>query len=369
MMKRLLDDYTFDQTLSYREHQLHYTPENGAEFIFSGFVAAAVLCTLLADTDEGDARGIALDTPEQRDDFFCRYEREVRRDNGGWFPAEVQSLHDVYIELAGEEGILAQICCNDRLFDLAYGLIMEYMNHLVHEEVSQHIYDKYPWRAPFAQWLFVAGFVETYRQRLLDINWRDQAGVFAFAETYQPDELPDEPTFVFDGLDADDLLKRYFEWRWAIAKREAAIMPDAEVQLEQKREQILAEETNYRSVEDDLRELPADKQKTFRQWMTRWTAFVTDKLAPTALDSFPKQQRQTRVEQELFPDAVTPCCSQPNKYSPVRNYINDRSRYDEAFRDYFNSHDLNDFCEQLSFMFGWYVNPNSLGKSLKRGKK
>jgi len=368
MMIRLLDDYTFGLTLSYRGHQLHYTSGDGNEYVFSGIVAAAVLCTLLADTDEGDARGITLDTPEQREDFFNRYEREVRRDNGGWFPSEVLSLRDVYIEVAGEEEILVQICRNDRLLDLAYRLIMEYMDRLVHEEVGQYIYDKYPWRAPFAQWLYEAGFVESYRQHLLDVDWTDHAGVYAFAEMYQPGELPDEPMFVFSGLEADDLLNRYFEWRWSTAKREAAMMPDAEVQLEQKRVQILAEETSDRCVEDDLRELPTETQKLFRKWISRWTAFVTDKLASSAQDSFPQQQRQTRVEQVLFPDA-TLTCPEPNKYTQVRDYIHDRCRYDDVFRDYYRSHTLSDFCEQLTLLFGWYVNPNSLGKCLKRKKK
>ena len=93
-MSKLLDNYTIDARTRYESHRLIYTPEDAESIEFGGFLAAAILAALIVDTDEGDAREIALDTPEQRQAFFLRYEREVRRDNGGLFTTEVQALSD-----------------------------------------------------------------------------------------------------------------------------------------------------------------------------------------------------------------------------------------------------------------------------------
>ena len=161
-MKRLLDDYIFDDTLRYEGHKLIYRDADGMEIVLGGMMGAAVLCTLLDNTDEGDARGIAIDSEAQRAEFFNRYEREVRRDNGGLFTTEVEALSNAYMKLAGSDALL-RICRNDRLFDLAFGLVVDYMQRLVIEQVCPHIYDAVPWRMPFAQWLFDAGYAETMR--------------------------------------------------------------------------------------------------------------------------------------------------------------------------------------------------------------
>lgn len=78
-MKRLLTDYTFDDSLRYEAHSLIYRDADGIEIQLGGIMGSAILCALLAETDEGDERAIALDTDEQRNTFFDRYEREVRR--------------------------------------------------------------------------------------------------------------------------------------------------------------------------------------------------------------------------------------------------------------------------------------------------
>ena len=57
----LLADYTIDPRTHYESHRLIYTPENAESIEFGGFLAAAILAALIVDTDEGDARGIALD--------------------------------------------------------------------------------------------------------------------------------------------------------------------------------------------------------------------------------------------------------------------------------------------------------------------
>ena len=77
----LLSDYTINARTRYEDHALIYTGAHGETIELRGFLAAALLAVLIVDTGEGDARGIALDSDEQRADFFARYDREVIRDD------------------------------------------------------------------------------------------------------------------------------------------------------------------------------------------------------------------------------------------------------------------------------------------------
>lgn len=126
----LLDNYIISPSARYESHRLIYTGE-GQPIELTGMLAAAVIAALLVDTPEGDKRGIAIDDNAQREQFFLRYEREVRRENGGLFTTEVESLCQNYMELAGSDELLFSICGNDRLYDLAIGLMMDYMRRLV----------------------------------------------------------------------------------------------------------------------------------------------------------------------------------------------------------------------------------------------
>ena len=93
----LLSDHTIDSRTRYESHRLIYTPEDAEPIEFGGFLAAAILAALIVDTDEGDAREISIDTPEQRQAFFLRYEREVRRDDWGHLTAEINQLRNYLI--------------------------------------------------------------------------------------------------------------------------------------------------------------------------------------------------------------------------------------------------------------------------------
>ena len=363
-MKRMLDDYRFDDSLRYERHVLWYMSEDGIEIQIGGILGAAVLGALLVDTDEGDARGIAVDGSERRREFFDRYEREVRRDNGGLFVTEVQALSQAYMELAGAEGLLSQICRNDRLFDLAIGLMVEYMQRLVREAVCEQIYDMQPWYEPFAKWLYDAAFVETSRQHLLSINWTRPEEVYALAQTY-PEKLSiSEPTFIFDGLSSEKILTTYFNWLWSSAKKEASVLPDAKVQLAEYRQQILETETDWEFIKPEVAKLSYEDRKLFEKWMTQWVDFVTQQLRST----FPPTEKRIYIEQKLFPDDVLDC-PPPNNYAATRDYIYERCRYDKVFKEYFESHQRKDFCQQLSVMFGWDVDANALGKRLNYKKK
>ena len=365
-MKRLLDDYIFDDTLRYEGHKLIYRDADGMEIVLGGMMGAAVLCTLLDNTDEGDARGIAIDSETQRAEFFNRYEREVRRDNGGLFTTEVDALSNAYMELAGSDALL-RICRNDRLFDLAFGLVVDYMQRLVIEQVCPHIYDAVPWRMPFAQWLFDAGYAETMRQHLLTVQWTDAAAVYALAQELNSDQdsEPTEPTFVFDGENAEQLMSDYFRWLWTQVQAQAAEMPDAKVQLAQLKPFVLEQETHWDFLNPELKNLVPEDLNLFRKWMAQWTDFITKQLG--AADE-PNTERKKVINQELILDNVMPV-PEENNYVAVREYILERCRYDKDFNTYYTTRPLTRLCEQLTFLFGWYVNPNHLGKRLNSHKR
>ena len=369
-MKRLLDDYKWDETLRYEGHRLFYLPADGEEMMMGGIMGAAILCALLVDTDEGDARGIAIDRAEQRNEFFERYEREVRRENGGLFNTEVDALSQAYLELTDSENVLMRICRNDRLFDLAVGLMMDYMQRLVREQVYDHIYEAVPWRMPFAQWLLDAGYVETRRQQLLAIDWLDAAQVYALAEelkTTNANANADTPTFCFEGESAEHILDSYFYWLWKQVQAEAAMLPDAKEQLAQLKPYVLKQETDWDFIQQEIKHLAPEHINMFRRWMREWTDFITRKMSDEPQASFPAKTAKHRFEQELFPDNIL-SCPPKNNYVAVCDYIEERCRYDEPFYTYYKSHTRVRLCEQLTAMFGWMVEPNHLGKRIKNRK-
>ena len=367
-MKHLLSDFIFDDSLRYEGHKMVYTSPEGEECVFSGMMGAAVLATLLSITDEGETRGIAIDTPEERKDFFVRYEKEVLADNGGLFITEVQALSDAYMEINGDLHILARICRNDRLFDLAYGLVIEYMQYLVREEVREHIDDFYPYEGPFYKWLLNAGYRETYRQRLLNINWTDMAAVYAFAQELSdnPSSITSYPTFVF-GLSAERVLNGYWTWLWTAVQKEAAQYPDAKQRLVDYKQTILEEETHYDDIKPEMKDFTPEQINLFRSWMNQWIDFVKHKITSPEEESFPEQHKRTRIKQELFPDKYL-TCPEPEHYAATRDYLIERCRYDEVFKQFILTHTIAELCDQLSMMFGWLVVPNHLSKRFKKAQ-
>lgn len=57
------------------------------------------------------------------------------------------------------------------------------------------------------------------------------------------------------------------------------------------------------------------------------------------------------------------------KYSKVREYIKERSRFDEEFKNFVKEKSLRDLCARLTKEFGWYVDEHSLGSNLNRHRK
>ena len=94
---RILDDYRIREGMRYEGHHLIWEQGEDEPLCIGGMFGAAFLAAFIVDTEEGDACGIALDTDEQQDAFFQSYEREVKRDDWGDLPAEVQQLSDAYV--------------------------------------------------------------------------------------------------------------------------------------------------------------------------------------------------------------------------------------------------------------------------------
>jgi len=56
------------------------------------------------------------------------------------------------------------------------------------------------------------------------------------------------------------------------------------------------------------------------------------------------------------------------KYSEVRRYIEERKKGDPEFQQFCMTHSLRDLCKELTNIFHWYVDENSLQKNLNRNR-
>ena len=272
----LLDNYIIDARTRYENHTLFYTAADSDPIELRGFLAAAILAALLVDTDEGDARGIAIDTDEQRADFFARYDREVRRKDWGYLSAELNLLRDNYARLVDGKHSLVEICPNIRLLNLAIELLVAYMHRLVLEPFGEHIWVPMPWKMPFAQWLIDAARVETRRQRLLHTDWTDALMVIHLADMQDETE---KPTFFFEGEKAADIMERYLLWlsdEYVAMKQE---MPGAKI-TSADRKYIFSQETDWAFLSDEIDQLDASEKQDWLQWQKEWTLFLSDRLLP-----------------------------------------------------------------------------------------
>ena len=303
----LLDDYTLSAQLRYESHRLIYAPDNEDEFVFGGFLAAAILAALLVDTDEGDARGIAVDNEEQRADFFLRYDREVRRDDWGYLSAEVNQLRDNYVQLLVGEHSLNDICRNIRLLNLAMDLTVAYMQRLVKEIFCEHIWEAAPWKMPFAQWLIDAARVETRRQRYLHADWTDAPIVNQLADI--PDEI-EPPTLFFEGERAADIMERYLQWlsdTYVTMKQEH---PGAKI-TSADRKYIFSQETDWSFLSDEtegiapfsgreIEDFNTSEQSEWNRWQREWTSFLSNQLLPKKEIRFWAKDVPENVQEHLL---------------------------------------------------------------------
>lgn len=354
---KLLSDYIFSPAMRYESHRMRITYKADEEpFLFGGFLGAAILAAHLVDTEEGDARGIALTTDEEQEALFARYEREVLHDDWGHLDAEAALLNDAFLQLRLNETELQDLIPNRRLTCLIEEMVVRYMERIVRRIFREHIWEVKPWSGPFAQWLYDAAFIETQRQRYFKADWTDIISLLALTENKNPEI---EPTLFFEGEDAADIMNRYFEWliaEYTAMRREE---PGAIITSDD-RQYIIEQETDYAYLEPDIKQLKTEAQQAFRRWMKEWKTFITEHLP---IDN-PKPMRKD-IRQELFLDAILPIPKE-NSYSAVREYIHERSKYDKEFQKFAETRKRTLLCQQLTLMFGWDVDPNSLGKSMLR---
>ena len=275
-VNHLLDNHTIDARMRYESHRLIYTIPNDEPTELGGILAAAILAVLLVDTPEGDARAIALQSEDEQADFFRRYNREVLRDDWGYLAAEVNQLRENYIQIAVGSIKLNDICPNRRQLGLALDLMTTYMRQLVVSTYGEHIWDVFPYQAPFPQWLINAARIETRRQRFLHTDWTDMPAVTRLAE--MPDET-EPPTFCFEGEKAEDIMAGYLRWlsdEYVAMKQD---MPGARITTTD-RKYIFGQETDWVFLSDEINALDTSEQQEWQQWMTEWTAFLTANLLP-----------------------------------------------------------------------------------------
>lgn len=273
----LLSDHIFSLSMRYESHRFYVNrPGDEDAFLFGGILGAALMAAYLVDTDEGNARGLRLYTEDEKEEFFARYDREVLHDDWGYLTAEIDQLHDAYVQLVVADVPLSALCPNVRLLNLALDLMVSYMHRLVVEQYRAHIWDLIPWTGPFAQWLWSASLVERRRQRYLQTDWSDLVEVISMRDHPETEE---RPLFVFAGEEAEDIMSRYLEWLNGEYVAMIKAHPGAKITNADRR-YILSQETDYGFLADDIAALSPDDQASFRQWMQEWETFLTSQLCP-----------------------------------------------------------------------------------------
>lgn len=277
----MLEDYRFSEDMAYTSHRLMV---RGKDIEIGGVLGAALVSALLVDTDEGNRRGIAIDSEAEQIAWIKKYEREVRREEWGMLTVETRLLSEAYIAVATEEMSFADICPNRLLLDLALRLTDRYMRYLVTETFCAHIWEYCPWQAPFASWLLAAARVETRRQRFIQMDWTDPALVTALAdETNNQSPMTydkSSPTLVFEGEGAEDIMFRYLKWVWTSYQAQLREVPGSQPRAPKHRNYIVDQETDWGFVMDEVNALNEDSQRLFAQWMLDWQRFVTKHLKP-----------------------------------------------------------------------------------------
>lgn len=291
----MLEDIILSDSIRYEAHTLILDIPSAEPIRIEGAFGAALLCALLVDTDEGNRRAIAIDSDEDKAEWIRRYEREVRREEWGLLPVEVNMLCDAYLAFAADDDLLSSICPNVLLAQLAFDLIAFYMRYLVVETFRPTIFEAVPFREPFAAWLLEAARLETRRQRLLAIDWTDPAIVYDLVHEISNDqsqitrnevnraleaENNQSPTFVFSGHSADDVMTRYWTWLWQQVRQLASQEPNSRAALARYTKYVLAQETDLAFLQSEIDALIPDDQKHFGQWIERWNTFITRQLKP-----------------------------------------------------------------------------------------
>ena len=232
--------------------------------------------------------------------WIKQYEREVRRDEWGLIGVEVELLNNAYIDLATSEVEWEDICPNVRLLDLALQLVTTYMHYLTVETFRNHIWECCPWDAPFAQWLLNAAQTETRRQQFLHTNWTDPAQVNALYEGLQRnDDQTNQPTFIFEGEDAEDIYKRYLNWVWTSYQAQIREIPGSQPRAARHRNFVVDQETDWTFLSEEIKQLNGEQQQVLAQWLSNWQKYITRHLKPEKPVLFWEKEVSEKQQKQL----------------------------------------------------------------------
>ncbi len=290
----MLEDYIINEQIRYENHYLKVAQ---TDIEIGGVSGAALLSALLVDTEEGTRRGIAIDSDAERMAWIKKYEREVRRDEWGLIGTEVELLNNAHIEIATSDVSWADICSNVRLLDLALDLVTTYMQYLTRETFKDHIWEYCPWETPFSQWLLNAAYAETHRQQFLHTYWTDAAQVNALYESLQNEKT--EPSFLFEGEDAEDIYKRYLTWAWRTYQAQLREIPGAQPRAAKHRNYVVEQETEWLFLKDEIHRLDEDQQQLWAQWMVNWQKYITRHLKPEKPVLFWEKEVSEKQQKQL----------------------------------------------------------------------
>ena len=114
-------------------------------------------------------------------------------------------------------------------------------------------------------------------------------------------------------LEAEEIIRRYWEWLSNTAQKEAALFPDKNVMMAEFKENILAHETNYDDLKPEMKDFTPDQLNLFRKWMNQWIDFVKTKIEPKKEITFWTKE-VTEEQQEALLDYIKIQEQQPQRY-------------------------------------------------------
>ena len=89
-----------------------------------------------------------------------------------------------------------------------------------------------------------------------------------------------EPTFLFEGEDAEDIYKRYLTWAWRTYQAQLREIPGAQPRAAKHRNYVVEQETEWLFLKDEIHRLDEDQQQLWAQWMLNWQKYITRHLKP-----------------------------------------------------------------------------------------
>ena len=93
------------------------------------------------------------------------------------------------------------------------------------------------------------------------------------------------------------------------------------------------------------------------------SAFMSDKNVEDITPESTSAPASDNAPKDILP------IPKEGKYTKVREYIKERSRYDEEFKNFVKEKSLRELCARLTKEFGWFVDEHSLGSNLNRHRK